>query len=660
MRKLSVIAVLFLTFFTLMCNNILAEVPATPPTPTLVQATFSKVSIKWTAVEGAASYKVYRNDTEVATVTVPEYSDSGLTPGTAYNYKVKAVNADGESAAGTVLAVNTLQPMSGTEGAAIQQVVDTVAPTATDAQNLISNVQGTLSLLNYFNPDFGKINPTLLQEMINQEYERLNEADTTPDTSTETLEQVLTQSFNNHSFLDVYTFDKLSNLAESHWQGGNKDAALLLYEKSLSYLSDMEGYVFSTLMRIGYIQLAHLNENSSRQEIIDAIALYDATLMRFFDYFPGSKTHLAMQIHLSIAHKHFRYFTKALAYDVYLNDFFLSAMSHANQVNVLFPSTYNTYRISRIASWELGRVNVNFATAAGATTPGTLTVQNVSNRNFVLIEDGLAFADTRTFNITSGAVEIPVYLGHTYDFTASFNVDGGKPLVYKVTSVPHAMGKRTTYNRFNAPVTVALADTTANGEINFIMDRPDYPYNLKAVPLGDTFTLSWDWTNPTSAYQLGNFKVFRGGVEIGTVTGKSLAAIPLEAGNLTYTYTVRAYDSNGNASPESPAITVLPSMSADYAAYYAWKVKYFGTSPIYANDDPDLDGLTNWQEYLLGTNPTVAPTADPKSTLTNVTPGLKVSYYTPPHQHFRTSMRLPRTRLKCEPASTTPTTTVPS
>ncbi len=73
---------------------------ATLPAPVKLDAAmagFTKVVIKWQPMNGAVSYKVYRNDKAIATVNTTEYADSGLIPDIAYSYKISAVNADGES-----------------------------------------------------------------------------------------------------------------------------------------------------------------------------------------------------------------------------------------------------------------------------------------------------------------------------------------------------------------------------------------------------------------------------------------------------------------------------------------------------------------------------------------------------------------------------------
>jgi fibronectin type 3 domain-containing protein len=88
------------------------EASATPNGPPAAPANLTasagsgQVTLKWTATPGAATYNIYRGTTsngEAATpiktgVTATTYTDTGLTKGTTYYYKVAAVNASGTSA----------------------------------------------------------------------------------------------------------------------------------------------------------------------------------------------------------------------------------------------------------------------------------------------------------------------------------------------------------------------------------------------------------------------------------------------------------------------------------------------------------------------------------------------------------------------------------
>lgn len=81
--------------------------PSAPAAPTSLTATAenAQIGLSWTASSGATSYNVYRGTssggesaTAIATgVTTTSYTNTGLTNGTAYYYKITAVNAEGTS-----------------------------------------------------------------------------------------------------------------------------------------------------------------------------------------------------------------------------------------------------------------------------------------------------------------------------------------------------------------------------------------------------------------------------------------------------------------------------------------------------------------------------------------------------------------------------------
>ncbi|MFZ3598213.1 PHB depolymerase family esterase [Streptomyces sp. BH104] len=78
------------------------ETPGTLPAPTGLKVsgiTDTTASLTWNAVDGAASYDVYRGGTKVGTSTSASYTDTGLVTGTAYGYAVAAVDAEGASGA---------------------------------------------------------------------------------------------------------------------------------------------------------------------------------------------------------------------------------------------------------------------------------------------------------------------------------------------------------------------------------------------------------------------------------------------------------------------------------------------------------------------------------------------------------------------------------
>ena len=102
--------------------------PTAPSAPTNLTATAqstSAIKLTWDAVDGAASYNVYRGGTKITTVaTGTTYSDTGLTPNTQYCYKVTAVNTAGESAESNQSCATTQAENTGGGGEGVVSIGD--------------------------------------------------------------------------------------------------------------------------------------------------------------------------------------------------------------------------------------------------------------------------------------------------------------------------------------------------------------------------------------------------------------------------------------------------------------------------------------------------------------------------------------------------------
>ncbi|WP_139491595.1 fibronectin type III domain-containing protein [Brevibacillus dissolubilis] len=87
------------------------EAPVLPPvTPTGFKAepTDTSVTLTWDAQSNSAAYTLYRNDVEIVTGPNTSYTDTGLTAGTSYTYKVIAANKAGQSQAASVTVTTKL------------------------------------------------------------------------------------------------------------------------------------------------------------------------------------------------------------------------------------------------------------------------------------------------------------------------------------------------------------------------------------------------------------------------------------------------------------------------------------------------------------------------------------------------------------------------
>jgi chitodextrinase len=85
--------------------------PSTPSAPQASSVTSSSVTLSWQASSdnvGVSGYRIYRNGQQVRTSQTTTVSDTGLSPGTAYSYRVAAYDAAGNvSAQSSALTVTT-------------------------------------------------------------------------------------------------------------------------------------------------------------------------------------------------------------------------------------------------------------------------------------------------------------------------------------------------------------------------------------------------------------------------------------------------------------------------------------------------------------------------------------------------------------------------
>lgn len=102
--------------------------PSTPTGLAATAASSSQINLTWTQTSGATSYDIYRDtsptgsfarigsEPTVSSGSTTSYSDTGLTAGTTYYYKISALNASGESAASSAVSAVTQSAGGGGAG----------------------------------------------------------------------------------------------------------------------------------------------------------------------------------------------------------------------------------------------------------------------------------------------------------------------------------------------------------------------------------------------------------------------------------------------------------------------------------------------------------------------------------------------------------------
>jgi fibronectin type 3 domain-containing protein len=100
----------------LVTTNSLSGAPGVPTDVTATVKTESSATVSWSEVSGATEYKVYRSTSSAGTYSQigspssTSYTDTGLTYGETYYYRVSAFNTNGESARSPVVSVTIAPP----------------------------------------------------------------------------------------------------------------------------------------------------------------------------------------------------------------------------------------------------------------------------------------------------------------------------------------------------------------------------------------------------------------------------------------------------------------------------------------------------------------------------------------------------------------------
>ena len=235
--------------------------------------------------------------------------------------------------------------------------------------------------------------------------------------------------------------------------------------------------------------------------------------------------------------------------------------------------------------------------------------------------------DVRSFVFAGEPLTIPVYAGHSYDMTIKVPVSGGDDWIRTIPGIKFGSGIKITDDLQNGIIVENIADALDHSEFVFPVTSVAFPYNLNYEKFPDTFTLNWQYV-PSNGTTVEHYKIYRGNTVVTTSKTMSCTGIPRQVfADGIYAYSVSAVDAAGFESKRSPIIQVLPDFTEEEKKYFEWKQKYFGNAAVLATDDNDQDGLTNYQEFLLGSNPTISALSVDLSDISGKITGAKVKYY---------------------------------
>ena len=226
--------------------------------------------------------------------------------------------------------------------------------------------------------------------------------------------------------------------------------------------------------------------------------------------------------------------------------------------------------------WRKNGVNIAGATSSGYTTPATTTADSGSTFDAVVTNSvGTKTSSAAALTVTTAAVAPtittqPTSKTVTAGQTASFSVvaAGTAPLSYQWQKNGAAISGATSAN-YTTPATTSadngeqftVAVSNSAGSVNSTAATltvnnsapdttpPSVPTGLNATAMSSS-QISLSWTASTDNVGVTGYKVFRGGVQVGTSASTSFLDSGLAA-STTFTYAVAAFDAAGNTSAQS-------------------------------------------------------------------------------------------------------------
>ena len=181
-------------------------------------------------------------------------------------------------------------------------------------------------------------------------------------------------------------------------------------------------------------------------------------------------------------------------------------------------------------------------------------------------------------------------VGTSTAFTGTSITDTVTPGTYAYTVVAYDASQNFSNRSTPATVTVSVVNTA-----------PSVPVSVSAEQVSAS-GVNLLWATSTGPIGIAGYQVYRNGTQIASATGPSYADTGLSSG-VTYAYRIAAYDSAGNISTQSTAVSVTLEPTPGPSAPYLSSATLLGTSTVDVAWNPPgyVLPMANYTVYRDGT-----------------------------------------------------------
>ena len=515
--------------------------PSTPTGLTATAVSSSQINLSWNASTdnvGVTGYRIYRNGTQIGTTAGTSYSNTGLSPSTAYTYTVSAYDAAGNASAQSSSAPATTQAATG----------DTTPPSVPTGltATAVSSSQINLS----WNASTDNVGVTGYR--IYRNGTQIGAA-TTNSYSDTGLSANTTYSYTVSAYDAAGNTSSQSSSASATTQSsGGGTFTMGLTSIAPSDNSGDGNYLIAyktTLPQSGTVQSLSFYVTSASGQL--RLGIYDATgsgggpgalvaQTAAFTPTTGWNTQpVTSQVTLPAG-------TYWLAYNPSSNSLGFKTDFNGNGSNTYLssysfgtlPNSYPSGQYTSANTWSF------YATLSPASAPPAPTATISAN------PASITSGQSSTLTWSSTDATSCTGTGFTPSGTSgSQAVSPTSNTTYYITCT----GGGGTSPAASATVTVTpAADTTP----------PSVPTGLTATAVSSS-QINLSWNASTDNVGVTGYRIYRNGTQIGAATTNSYSDTGLSA-NTTYSYTVSAYDAAGNTSSQSSSAsaTTLPTTAS--------------------------------------------------------------------------------------------------